>query len=386
MANRICNLTKRVMTAQGLRYCPVVLSANGRVRTDWVLVNGVEERHPEGTYCIEWREGSKRIRVSVGKDPQDAAAQRLRKEAELNAKNLGVSVVSERESDGRPTLAAAVAEFIADARLTKKPATVASYQTALDYFVQSCPKKYLAEIERRDLLRFVAFLRDEKELTAHTCAHKFTVVLIFLKANGIRGLVDKNDWPRYTQEEPEVYEREDLDKFFAACDDYERALFEFFLMTGFRDQEVMHGYWSDVNFGASTVRVTHKPNYGWTPKRYKEREVPVPAKLIQSLKALRKKANGCPLIFPNGSCRPTIYFLDICKRVAERAKLDPADWWLHKFRATFATWHLWNGVDLRTVQAWLGHSDLESTMRYLKPSRSQQVREKVNATFATTAS
>jgi integrase len=43
---------------------------------------------------------------------------------------------------------------------------------------------------------------------------------------------------------------------------------------------------------------------------------------------------------------------------------------------------LWTGVDLRTVQQWLGHSDMESTMRYLKPSRSQQVREKVNEIFA----
>ena len=40
------------------------------------------------------------------------------------------------------------------------------------------------------------------------------------------------------------------------------------------------------------------------------------------------------------------------------------------------------GVDLRTVQQWLGHSDMESTMRYLKPSRSQQVRAKVNEIFA----
>jgi integrase/recombinase XerD len=54
---------------------------------------------------------------------------------------------------------------------------------------------------------------------------------------------------------------------------------------------------------------------------------------------------------------------------------------LHKFRATFATRHLWNGVDLRTVQMWLGHSDIESTMRYLKPSRSQTVKDKVNSTF-----
>ena len=27
--------------------------------------------------------------------------------------------------------------------------------------------------------------------------------------------------------------------------------------------------------------------------------------------------------------------------VAERAKLDKENFWLHKFRATFATWSLW---------------------------------------------
>jgi len=43
---------------------------------------------------------------------------------------------------------------------------------------------------------------------------------------------------------------------------------------------------------------------------------------------------------------------------------------------------LWAGVDLRTVQRWLGRSDMESTMRYLKPSRSEKVREKVNRIFA----
>jgi len=73
---------------------------------------------------------------------------------------------------------------------------------------------------------------------------------------------------------------------------------------------------------------------------------------------------------------------DCLKAVAERGKLDPNGFRPHKFRATFATRCLWAGVDLRTVQQWLGHSDMESTMRYLKPSRSQHVRDKVNEIFA----
>ena len=111
--------------------------------------------------------------------------------------------------------------------------------------------------------------------------------------------------------------------------------------------------------------------------------IPIPTKLVKSLKSWKAKSDKtCSLVFPTAGCKPKLDFLDGLKAVAERAKLDKGNFWLHKFRATFATWSLWAGVDLRTVQQWLGHSDMESTMRYLKPSRSQHVRDKVNEIFA----
>jgi integrase/recombinase XerD len=154
-------------------------------------------------------------------------------------------------------------------------------------------------------------------------------------------------------------------------------------MTGMREQEVMHCGWPDVSLTRNTVTVRYKSEYGFSPKNYREREIPIPAKLVKRLKAWKAKSDkACGLVFPTAGCKPKLNFLDCLKAVAERAKLDKENFWLHKFRATFATWSLWAGVDLRTVQQWLGHSDMESTMRYLKPSRSQQVREKVNEIFA----
>ncbi|MGA8214229.1 MAG: tyrosine-type recombinase/integrase [Candidatus Sulfotelmatobacter sp.] len=382
MANREVNLTKRIQTPHGWRYCRVLLSANGRVKPDVVIVNSRQECHKEGAYYLEWREGAKRVRLSVGKDPADASARRLRKEAELNAVNNGVSIVPDGQN-GHRSIAAAVAEFLDETKLTKKPKTLAAYTTALNYFTESCHKQNLDEVERKDLLKFSAFLRDEKEQAPRSVYNKFENVMTFLKANGIRGLVGKNDWPRYTEEEPEIYEQEGLDKLFAACDEKERLWYEFFLMTGMREQEVMYTYWSDINLNHATVRVRHKPDRDWTPKSYKEREIPIPAKLAKSLKAWKAKADkNCALVFPTAGCKPKLDFLDCLKAVAEHAKLDENDFWLHKFRATFATRCLWAGVDLRTVQQWLGHSDMESTMRYLKPSRSQHVRDKVNEIFA----
>jgi integrase/recombinase XerD len=130
------------------------------------------------------------------------------------------------------------------------------------------------------------------------------------------------------------------------------------------------------------VTVRYKPEYGFSPKSYKEREVPIPAKLVKALKGWRAEDKTCDLLFPTAKSRPKLDFLDCLKACAVRAKLNKQAFWLHKFRATFATWSLWAGVDLRTVQQWLGHSDMESTMRYLKPSRSLQLHEKVDEIFA----
>jgi integrase/recombinase XerD len=62
--------------------------------------------------------------------------------------------------------------------------------------------------------------------------------------------------------------------------------------------------------------------------------------------------------------------------------MDPDTWWLHKFRATFATHALQGGIDLRTMQSWMGHTDLASTMRYLRPARGEKVQAQVEALWA----
>ena len=182
------------------------------------------------------------------------------------------------------------------------------------------PTRTASRGSARQLLKFCAFLRDEKDQAPRSCWNKFANVMSFLKANGIRGLVKKNDWPRYTEEEPEMYKQDELDKLFKACDAEERLWYEFFLMTGMREQEVMYTYWSDVNLAHATVRFSHKPDRGWSPKAYKEREIPIPAKLVKSLKAWKGKANKtCNLVFPTAGCNPNLRFTT--NEILER---DPA--------------------------------------------------------------
>jgi hypothetical protein len=60
------------------------------------------------------------------------------------------------------------------------------------------------------MLEFAAYLRDDRAHAPRSVYNKSENVMAFLKANGIRGIVGKNDWPRYTEEEPEIYEKAEL--------------------------------------------------------------------------------------------------------------------------------------------------------------------------------
>jgi integrase len=61
-----------------------------------------------------------------------------------------------------------------------------------------------------------------------------------------------------------------------------------------------------------------------------------------------------------------------CKAVAESCGLDPAKFDLKTFRSTYGTRMLRFGFDVRTVQYWMGHKSLETTMRYLAPATDVQ--------------
>ena len=130
----------------------------------------------------------------------------------------------------------------------------------------------------------------------------------------------------------------------------------------------------------------------------------MPQKLLNLLTKFKPtSASPDDPIFPSSSGRPDGGMLEKLKAVAFRGKLNCghcvsthklADgkvninrcsegpycsrWFLHKFRHTYATRHLQDGIDIRTLQQWLGHRDIASTMVYLKGVRNRDVQARLN--------
>ncbi len=362
--NKRANLLKHVKGGSGWRYYPVVWLQNGSVRPNYVLVNGKAEHHPEGFYSIEWYEHGRRRRQAVGKEASEAQAALGRHVHRLQGLALGIEVRQEAIIGPKRPVGEACGEFLDFYRPStgRKVKTYQAYKMALQHFQESCPKRYLEEIDRRDLQHFTAFLINKKEHDPRTAHNKLAVVAQFLKANNIPGLLKKGDWPSYVEREPEAYEPKDLDKLFAACDLRNRVLFEFFLMTGMRDAEVRHTCWTDVS-PRQFARIKSKPEWHFTPKNWEEREVPIPDKLMASLSEYRQAivSSGSRLLFPTPSGQPDRHFLRTLKRIAWTAGL--------------------NCGSCKTDKGLLGHKDLASTMRYLKPARDERVLQQVNSIF-----
>ena len=233
-------------------------------------------------------------------------------------------------------------------------------------FDKQFPDRELQQISIEELNEFVIKLR-KSGLAANTVLHNVIIIAQFCRRNGRPNLTRELHLPEAIHFLPKVYTEEQQSRFLVACDSWERTLFSTFLFTGFREQEVMYLFWKDLNPKLRTVRVLSKPDLKFFPKRWEEREVPVPVELAELLERHPVPIDS-PFVFPSPTGNREQNFLRRCKLVAERAGLDPEEFDLKTFRSTYATSMLRRGFDVRTVQHSMGHKSLETTMRYLAPA------------------
>jgi integrase len=324
---------------------------------------------PEGRYLIEWWERGKRRRQGAGITTAEALDAARRKKHDLEGKALGLVESVEEPEPKRAPLHLAVKKYLEVVEALKKPNTLRKYKAVLERFSEFfTPHTTPQSITADDLNQFMVHLKKKFKHDNNTVIHNMIIVAQFLKKFGKGGLTSKIDLPEKITGLPDEYSDAELTGFFNACTAEEHTLFLTFLLTGFREQEVVNLMWDDIMFNLGTIKVRAKPQLGFYPKRWEDREVPVPKDLTDRLKNHPKRVNS-KFVFPSPRGNRELHMLDKCKEIAVRAKLDKTRFDLKTFRSTYATRMLRAGFDPRTVQHWMGHKSLETTMRYLSPAR-----------------
>ena len=354
------NITRQIKTETGWKN--VSLERDGRGRIKWG--SGI------GRYILEWYADGERRRQAAGTTPAEAQEARRRKRLELAARESNIDIPLLDEEEGTFLLESCLARFLKDIRTFRKPQTWQKYEYILELFCDYvAPTVDARQVTADDIKRFLAW-RKSKGFDPGTTLYTDRVILhnFFSKLKLDNPVKEVPRLPRF-RKKPIAYTDAELAKFFAACDPWERAFFALTLSSGLRRGELMTLHWSDLDLARKRVHVTAKPEYEFIPKDWEERTVPLTPEVAGIMKKHPHLGN-CPLVFPSGQAKPNYRFLhDRCKAVAKRAGLDPNLWHLHRFRDTAATRWLRAGIDVRTVQCWLGHESLDTTQKYLEPSR-----------------
>src|SRR5215469_14204339 len=160
----------------------------------------------------------------------------------------------------------------------------------LDFTVQN-DVRYLDQIDLKQLLRYVKFLRDhESDLDDRTVHNVFETLNTFLRTRDIFTAGKILAELDYAAKPPKPYTKPELKAMFAAMDEEEKLLYGLFLNSGVRDAEMQNTEYTDFNWEKCTLHVQPKP---WRhfrlkgkkkKKSAKDRFIPIPAKLVWKIK------------------------------------------------------------------------------------------------------
>ena len=390
-------------------------------RLDWtrVLVRGVPVVATSGTFYLDYRENGKRVRRAIGDHPRDAKAALASQQSVLNLRDAGMQVNDAPQIQAYrpvvgPRISDVISDFLAHPPLKLRKKSRLKYANALRSFGKCTTKTHLSQLTRDDISRFMSHLVTSEALDHSTAIDKAIIVNSVMNDRGAEIKMRKGDWPKVTERQPDVYEPATLQKLFSVASRDEFVLFQTFLLTGFRDQEVGFLSWEDFNAKKSTLRVSKKTDMGFDPKNYQERTIPIPTLLVDLLQKHRQEqGEGRYLIFPTSShnsqkgCpggQRDRHMLDRLKKLAKRAGLNCGrcegtygavvatcktkpicgKFGLHRFRHTYATTLLRDGLDMVSLQKLLGHNDLASTRKYLRALEGEDLLTKINQTSIAT--
>jgi integrase len=154
-----------------------------------------------------------------------------------------------------------------------------------------------------------------------------------------------------------------------AASEQDAAVYLTAAFTGLRLGELLALRWRDIDFPASVIRVRASYSAGalTTPKSGKVRAVPMAPDVARVLAQLGRRTHWIrddDLVFAgetggylDGSALRRRY-----KAALASAGLRPLRF--HDLRHTFGT-RMIGKADIRRVQEWMGHADIQTTMRYL---------------------
>lgn len=251
--------------------------------------------------------------------------------------------------------------------------TVAAYESDISIYADFT-QKLLSDCSAQELIAFMTRMRKEgysietvlRRLSGISAFYDFLIQERIIKTNPCGFISKPSKWDKL----PVFLNFDEIDMLLYAPDVNtglgfrDRVIFETLYSTGMRISELTGLKVAELDMNREIMRVTGKGG--------KQRFVPMYSSLAEKMRAylgvrrdyfVKDRDEGWLFLSKNGKQLDRELVFMLVKKYAAKAgiqkNISP-----HTLRHSFATHLLTNGADLRTIQIFLGHSDLSTTERY----------------------
>lgn len=316
-------------------------------------------------WYIDYRQNGTRVQRSLGVTSK-RLAEIKRGEIELNIER-GLLGLGKRVESSK----AAFDGFTAEVLEKKSPPWKKRAKQLLRSFREWAESKPELNIARLSTSEIEAFLRNRlQDVATKTLNEELSMIKRFY-----RWLVDREylvkdpaapiDRLKQIPKEIRVFTTTEISMIFKYATPHTLPFFKMLLYTGLRDGELRNLEWDDVDLERKTLFVRVKKD--WIPKTSKGRAVPLASEAIGILRNLPNRGS---YVFSTRNGRkwapPRQPWVSLLGRILENEGVDlRGQVSIHTFRHTFATICLMQGVDIKTVSEFLGHTSVRMTEKYL---------------------
>lgn len=218
-------------------------------------------------------------------------------------------------------------------------------------------------------------------------------------------LINKSLAIKYSKEkitDEEFFSYEEAQHFLGKMKDHE--LYELFYLTlffGLRREEILGLRWSAIDFKDMTLAINHTVTRGMTVNRANTtkssssaREYPLTDEQIEMFNQLKKKEESNRKLFGNGyqdndyifkHADGTLYYPDypskIFSKLIKKMPELPQSITFHGLRSSCVSILVHQGMDVKSIQKWVGHADIDTTLRIYAKVKDKESKREISETM-----
>jgi site-specific recombinase XerD len=348
----------------------------------------LHKRKDTGSYYVSYRVNGKQFKKGLGKVSKSVALKALRKiEDDLELKRLGLSLPN------RILFSEFVPKYLEWVKSNQSKKTLSIKEFALSSFsnyLNSRSETHSSTVELGEISQIMIegfkMWRLNGGVGNRTINIELNCISHMLKLAKDWGYVTvpfRIERLKESKKMPRFFSELEIQSLLKEASPYLRQILFLSINTGMRIGELMNLKWENVDFVNGVIHVSNSSDF--STKNSRDRVIQINSVLNQFLSELHKTFFGPRSNEPvHRTAKHKKYV--ICDEEGNRilsprksfksllGKLGIKDASLHTLRHSFASHLLMNGCDLPTVQSFLGHQNISTTMIYVHLTESHKLK------------